>query len=185
MSQSLNSLILRNSPAGPYDLSREMMLPVNYRPSLFKKRGPAFSDPKGEPCLPPLRSVVGDFMPPKNYPTVLSSTFERSEPQMPIIQDPKPFSVPSFDPTFFSDPGRNSPYQPSTQKLNEEVQMEDSMDTEPSAPTTDYQGRYCHVCKVTSTPRWRRGPRGRQTLCNSCGLKYIRKKKKEMKLNQG
>jgi hypothetical protein len=46
----------------------------------------------------------------------------------------------------------------------------------PSAP------RCCSVCGVTSTPRWRKGPKGRQSLCNSCGLKFIRKKKKEIKM---
>ena len=41
------------------------------------------------------------------------------------------------------------------------------------------KGRHCWVCGVSKTPRWRRGPDNRQ-LCNSCGLRYIRKKKKEI-----
>ena len=39
--------------------------------------------------------------------------------------------------------------------------------------------RVCGGCKTSITPRWRRGPKGRQTLCNSCGLKFIRKVKRE------
>jgi len=38
--------------------------------------------------------------------------------------------------------------------------------------------KVCDKCKTSSTPRWRRGPKGRQTLCNSCGLKYLSDKKK-------
>ena len=40
------------------------------------------------------------------------------------------------------------------------------------------KGRHCWECGVSKTPSWRRGP-DNQWLCNSCGLKYIRKKKKE------
>lgn len=35
---------------------------------------------------------------------------------------------------------------------------------------------YCRVCKSTKTALWRRGPTGKRTLCNKCGLKYERKK---------
>ena len=32
----------------------------------------------------------------------------------------------------------------------------------------------CYLCKRDkyNTPTWRKGPHGRNTLCNSCGLKY-------------
>ncbi|KAI8876725.1 GATA-domain-containing protein [Backusella circina FSU 941] len=33
-------------------------------------------------------------------------------------------------------------------------------------------GQYCHSCKTTETPEWRRGPDGARTLCNACGLHY-------------
>ncbi|KAL3620446.1 white collar 2 type of transcription factor [Castilleja foliolosa] len=38
--------------------------------------------------------------------------------------------------------------------------------------------RFCTACGATSTPLWRKGPHGRQTLCNACGLKLIRAQKK-------
>jgi hypothetical protein len=38
---------------------------------------------------------------------------------------------------------------------------------------------HCHVCGVTDTPEWRRGPDGDHTLCNACGLHYAKALKKE------
>ncbi|KAG8682758.1 hypothetical protein FRC11_014437 [Ceratobasidium sp. 423] len=34
--------------------------------------------------------------------------------------------------------------------------------------------RSCHSCKISDTPEWRRGPDGRRTLCNACGLHYAK-----------
>ncbi|ORZ38026.1 hypothetical protein BCR44DRAFT_1384694, partial [Catenaria anguillulae PL171] len=33
-------------------------------------------------------------------------------------------------------------------------------------------GGRCHSCSATETPEWRRGPDGRATLCNACGLHW-------------
>ncbi|KAJ3215851.1 hypothetical protein HDU67_010271 [Dinochytrium kinnereticum] len=35
----------------------------------------------------------------------------------------------------------------------------------------------CQSCQATQTPEWRRGPHGRRTLCNACGLTYAKLKK--------
>ncbi|KAI9356201.1 hypothetical protein DFJ73DRAFT_823347 [Zopfochytrium polystomum] len=35
----------------------------------------------------------------------------------------------------------------------------------------------CHGCHATETPEWRRGPSGSRTLCNACGLIYVKMKK--------
>ncbi|KAI8912626.1 GATA zinc finger-domain-containing protein [Gorgonomyces haynaldii] len=32
--------------------------------------------------------------------------------------------------------------------------------------------RACQVCGATETPQWRRGPSGKRTLCNACGVKW-------------
>lgn len=32
----------------------------------------------------------------------------------------------------------------------------------------------CMGCKAKSSPEWRRGPMGPRTLCNACGLVYIK-----------
>ncbi|KAL3620444.1 hypothetical protein CASFOL_035356 [Castilleja foliolosa] len=34
--------------------------------------------------------------------------------------------------------------------------------------------RVCRTCGVTNTCLWRKGPAGPQTLCNACGLKFMR-----------
>lgn len=33
-------------------------------------------------------------------------------------------------------------------------------------------GKQCEFCSATSTPIWRRGPSGKGTLCNACGVKW-------------
>jgi transcription elongation factor Elf1 len=40
---------------------------------------------------------------------------------------------------------------------------------------------HCHMCGVTETPEWRRGPAGDHTLCNACGLHYAKSLKKQRK----
>ncbi|MCB1180932.1 MAG: GATA zinc finger domain-containing protein [Chlamydiia bacterium] len=35
----------------------------------------------------------------------------------------------------------------------------------------------CSHCGVTESPEWRRGPLGRRTLCNACGLLYANRVK--------
>ncbi|OBA21411.1 hypothetical protein METBIDRAFT_183832 [Metschnikowia bicuspidata var. bicuspidata NRRL YB-4993] len=36
----------------------------------------------------------------------------------------------------------------------------------------------CSHCQLTQTPEWRRGPDGSRTLCNACGLFYLKLTKK-------
>jgi len=36
----------------------------------------------------------------------------------------------------------------------------------------DAGSRVCDYCGTTRTPMWRRGPRGKHTLCNACGVKW-------------
>ncbi|KYQ99760.1 putative GATA-binding transcription factor [Tieghemostelium lacteum] len=38
---------------------------------------------------------------------------------------------------------------------------------------------FCRHCGTTDTPEWRRGPDGRKSLCNACGLHYSKLVKKE------
>lgn len=46
---------------------------------------------------------------------------------------------------------------------------------------------FCKACGVYSTPEWRKGPDGKKSLCNACGLRYsritrrIRQKREEEK----
>jgi DNA segregation ATPase FtsK/SpoIIIE-like protein len=43
--------------------------------------------------------------------------------------------------------------------------------------------RACTGCGTSDTPSWRRGADGMRTLCNACGLQYIRRCKKEARLH--
>jgi len=38
--------------------------------------------------------------------------------------------------------------------------------------------RRCTQCKATDTPQWREGPQGPKTLCNACGVKWLRQSKR-------
>jgi len=57
---------------------------------------------------------------------------------------------------------------------SEEEDEEESMDVEPAPEQVRPPPKRCLSCGRETTPRWRRGPQGRQTLCNSCGLRYLR-----------
>ncbi|PNH10059.1 GATA transcription factor 9, partial [Tetrabaena socialis] len=39
-------------------------------------------------------------------------------------------------------------------------------------------GRTCVECGATTTPQWREGPMGPKTLCNACGVRYVRSQQK-------
>jgi hypothetical protein len=39
----------------------------------------------------------------------------------------------------------------------------------------------CLQCGCTSTPLWRLGPKGPQTLCNACGIKFWRRSRRNSK----
>jgi hypothetical protein len=41
-----------------------------------------------------------------------------------------------------------------------------------AAQTTSNAGKKCQVCGTCETPQWRRGPSGKRTLCNACGVKW-------------
>ncbi|ELR17722.1 GATA zinc finger domain containing protein [Acanthamoeba castellanii str. Neff] len=43
----------------------------------------------------------------------------------------------------------------------------------------NHMQRKCASCQRTETTKWRHGPLGSNTLCNTCGLAYSRKKKRE------
>jgi len=45
-------------------------------------------------------------------------------------------------------------------------------------PVLDKADRHCENCGVTDTPEWRRGPTGPHTLCNACGIHYLKKSKR-------
>ncbi|KAG9070252.1 hypothetical protein KI688_009587 [Linnemannia hyalina] len=42
--------------------------------------------------------------------------------------------------------------------------------TKQEMQATDPDPKFCHNCKTTATPSWRRCPQGRILLCNACGL---------------
>ncbi|MQL97597.1 hypothetical protein Taro_030293 [Colocasia esculenta] len=39
--------------------------------------------------------------------------------------------------------------------------------------------RRCANCDTTSTPLWRNGPKGPKSLCNACGIRYKKEKRRE------
>lgn len=39
----------------------------------------------------------------------------------------------------------------------------------------------CVECGTQETPEWRRGPQGKKSLCNACGLRYAKRKRHDSK----
>ncbi|CAO3651752.1 unnamed protein product [Mucor hiemalis] len=46
------------------------------------------------------------------------------------------------------------------------------------------EAKICSDCGTTEAPEWRRGPNGPKTLCNACGLRWSKSKKKMEQSNQ-
>ncbi|KAL6874698.1 hypothetical protein ACP4OV_013363 [Aristida adscensionis] len=44
--------------------------------------------------------------------------------------------------------------------------------------------RGCVECRATTTPMWRSGPTGPRSLCNACGIRYRKKRRQELGLDQ-
>jgi len=42
----------------------------------------------------------------------------------------------------------------------------------PIPPQLYTRQRLCKICGATESPRWRRGPDGKTSLCNGCGLRF-------------
>jgi hypothetical protein len=78
-----------------------------------------------------------------------------------------------------------------TDPLFEDLQQDDAGVKRPKRQRrrrTVYSTRrnlHCHMCGVTETPEWRRGPAGDHTLCNACGLHYAKSLKKQRKEREG
>jgi len=69
--------------------------------------------------------------------------------------------------------------QPSTLSPTEVVQPAAQKTRRPQSRK---KARICDFCGVTETPMWRRGPQGKGTLCNACGVKWsLRGRKKSKK----
>ncbi|KAJ9180315.1 hypothetical protein P3X46_008577 [Hevea brasiliensis] len=42
----------------------------------------------------------------------------------------------------------------------------------------------CTVCKTTKTPLWRSGPAGPKSLCNACGIRYRKRRRSILRLDE-
>ncbi|CAN6858662.1 unnamed protein product [Brassica oleracea] len=40
--------------------------------------------------------------------------------------------------------------------------------------------RCCSDCRTTKTPMWRGGPSGPKSLCNACGIRFMRQRRSEL-----
>jgi len=73
---------------------------------------------------------------------------------------------------------------PKTENTQGEIQTEQTQKKElanlfhPSKYKSDKKLQ-CEVCYTTETPEWRRGPNGKRTLCNACGLQYAKFRRQE------
>jgi len=65
----------------------------------------------------------------------------------------------------------------STIKVNQRINVEDQSDNTPEKRKVEHS---CELCRTTCTPEWRRGPTGRNSLCNACGLRYAKRLRADM-----
>ncbi|KAN0009475.1 hypothetical protein ACTFIU_006770 [Dictyostelium citrinum] len=54
-----------------------------------------------------------------------------------------------------------------------------SKENRPTKRRKNHTSLFCRHCGTTDTPEWRRGPDGRKSLCNACGLHYSKLVKRE------
>lgn len=54
-------------------------------------------------------------------------------------------------------------------------QVQDFRETSGQNSRSDF---VCTHCEITQTSKWRRGPLGKNTLCNACGIRYATNEKK-------
>ncbi|CAN6336358.1 unnamed protein product [Urochloa humidicola] len=51
------------------------------------------------------------------------------------------------------------------------------------APAPEAGRPFCVECRTTATPMWRGGPTGPRSLCNACGIRYRKKRRQELGLD--
>jgi hypothetical protein len=54
------------------------------------------------------------------------------------------------------------------------MDQEEEEEEEEVAGLVPTSTRTCKACGTKATPQWRRGPLGARTLCNACGVKYVK-----------
>lgn len=97
----------------------------------------------------------------------------------PFHYQPQNYTVHGPSPSISS--GDSSPEQVLVQ-LKNSGQMENRrrFKSEPDMRMPKKRGRkkkantICSQCRLENTPEWRRGPEGSRTLCNACGLFYLK-----------
>ncbi|KAH6799751.1 hypothetical protein C2S51_036235 [Perilla frutescens var. frutescens] len=68
--------------------------------------------------------------------------------------------------------------------LKQETNLQQQLSAE---KTTNLRSspKICSDCYTTRTPLWRGGPHGPKSLCNACGIKYNKKRRKSLGLENG
>lgn len=51
-------------------------------------------------------------------------------------------------------------------------------------PASGSQPKACTACNTTKTPLWRGGPSGPMSLCNACGIRYRKKRREAMGIDE-
>lgn len=51
-------------------------------------------------------------------------------------------------------------------------------------PASGSQPKACTACNTTKTPLWRGGPSGPMSLCNACGIRYRKKRREALGLDE-
>nr|XP_043622687.1 GATA transcription factor 16-like [Erigeron canadensis] len=68
---------------------------------------------------------------------------------------------------------------------DQETLSQSNRSTPPTINCSSKQTKCCTGCNTTKTPLWRGGPAGPKSLCNACGIKYNKKRRKSAKTTNG
>jgi hypothetical protein len=156
--QQTFSSVETSSSSSSSSISTTQVLPVRLIPQ--SQPSPSVlllpvTTPKSEKILDaPLKSASEKSSPTVQPLTPITRTASQETPSSTARSDP---------PLKFS----TTPYIPKKPTVEVKIETKRSSDSP----------KECGRCKTTVTPRWRRGPKGRQTLCNSCGLKFLREER--------
>jgi len=119
------------------------------------------------PYISPLQ--VANFYPPGAVPVTAPMTAGSDGGGLPTVKDTRQRQTNNFSGELYLDGDGHTNTDPKHKRRRRRTFY---------APKRNL---HCHMCSVTETPEWRRGPNRDHTLCNACGLHYAKSQKKDCK----
>ncbi|GLI70047.1 hypothetical protein VaNZ11_014815 [Volvox africanus] len=165
MNSYMDGVEVTVQPLGPAGSANAMISPNSSTASAphqgFSASGPFFSSAGGGHSAAMLPSAVGPA----------SGKSARSKATVAVGPLP-PASLSGTAPVLLVGPdGKRLGPMPSVPKPRKRASPNGNP---PKAPAPNPNGHCCTQCGTQTTPVWRAGPHGPKTLCNACGVRYMK-----------